>query len=143
MAELVKFKVEHLGRLLDGESESYFGPQVTAENFRHLENARFAYTILSEGKPILCGGVHLYWENRGETWAFLDKNSRSKFLELHNIVKRVLNECPVRRIEAAVAVDFEPGHRWMRALGFREEAQRLQAYFPDGTDCAMYAKVRA
>lgn len=112
--------------------------------YEHLENSPFAFAgLLANGRPLLCAGVTLYWENRAEAWAIIDHTiSRRYFLELHKKVKHFLDTVEIRRIELAVECDYVEGHRWAKALGFKLEAERLEAYGIAGTDHSLYAKIK-
>jgi len=63
-------------------------------------------------------------------------------LYVHRLVHYVLDNCPLRRVEAYVDFEFEPGHRWARMLGFKLEAPRMKCHRPDGGDSALYARIR-
>lgn len=133
-----RLKAQDLQTLVDRKGRSYIG-RITDEQARALEMTSFAYSVFVDGKLELCGGVTEYWANRGEAWAVLDPNCKAHFLALHHRVKRFLEICPIGRIEAGVELGFEAGHRWVKALGFRLEAPKMEAFFPDGKDAALYA----
>ena len=40
-----------------------------------------------------------------------------------------------------VDVDFPEAHRWAKMLGFKMEAERMEAYAPDGRACSLYARI--
>jgi RimJ/RimL family protein N-acetyltransferase len=63
------------------------------------------------------------------------------FFMIHKAVRRALLFHNYRRVETAVASDFEQGHRWMSMLGFEREG-RMRAFTPDGRDCDLYARVQ-
>jgi hypothetical protein len=106
-----------------------------------LEANPFAYSVFIDGALKMCAGITPYWEGRGEAWAIFGKTSRREFLALHNAGKKILGMCSLKRIEAAVDVDFTAGHRWVQALGFELEAARLKAFLPNGHDVSLYARV--
>lgn len=136
-----KLKGADLKVLLQRRASSFMGQTVTQAQVESLEAGEHTYTIFIDGKVMLCGGVTEYWRNRGEAWAILDPECRSEFVTIHSTVKRFFDLCPVRRIEAAVDVNFDRGHRWVRALGFEFEA-RLKKFLPDGQDVFFYSRVR-
>ena len=74
--------------------------------------------------------------------SLMDQEAGAHFVALTKAAKRILGSMPYRRLEADVACDFAQGHRWLRMLGFTMEAPRMVAYLPDGTDSALYARVR-
>lgn len=64
-------------------------------------------------------------------------------LALHREALRRLAACPVRRIEAAVDGEFEPGHRWLRLLGFQcETPAGMPGYLPTGGTAYLYARTK-
>lgn len=141
MIEVVKFTPEHLDRLDEQEATAYLRPYLRPEHVQALAAGQ-SYTALAGERVVACAGVVEHWPGRGEAWAYLDRDCRRHFLAITNAVRRFLDVCPLRRVEAVVDVEFPAGHRWVRALGFALEAPRMAAYRPDGGDCALYARVR-
>lgn len=143
MIEIVNFKAEHWEQIVEQKNQLYIRKCFSKRQAELLEKSETAFTgVAASGKVVFCAGVNKYWEGRGEAWAILAQSCRKEFLAIHNAVKRYLDVCPLRRIEAAVDVNFKAGHRWVKALGFELEAPRLKAYQPDGVDCALYSRVR-
>ena len=101
-----------------------------------------SFTGLHEGEVVGCAGTIPFWSGRVMAWAMLSARAGGHMVAVHRAVKRFLETCDARRIEATVDIDFEPGHRWMGALGFTLEAPRMDGYRPDGRACSIYAKVR-
>jgi RimJ/RimL family protein N-acetyltransferase len=60
---------------------------------------------------------------------------------IDRVARRMLRNCPRRRIQATTDPEFGPGQRWLLMLGFVQEG-RLRAYTPDGRDQLMYARIR-
>ena len=115
---------------------------VPADAARALEGA-YAVTLMADGKPILAAGVIPMWEDRGFLWAFMSPAAdRRVFRALHTFAKMFVANLPFRRLEAAVEVGFEAGHRWVRSLGFVCEAPLARSFRADGKDCALYALVK-
>lgn len=141
MTETRKLRAQDLQFLIDQKGRSYVR-RITDEQAASLEAMPYAVSVFVEGELQLCTGVNVYWPNRGEAWAVFHPHCRKNFIALHHAVKRHLETVPLRRIEAGVDVDFAPGHRWMRALGFELEAPRLRAFLPDGRDASLYSKIR-
>jgi len=141
--EVLKFEVEHLKDLNEQHATARHRIYVRPEQLQFVAmNSRFAYTVKVNSRTVLCAGVLEYWPGRGEAWALFDESCRHEFISVHNVVKRFLKMCPVRRIEAMVDLDFPQGHKWISALGFQLEAPRMKAYRQDGGDVALYALVR-
>lgn len=144
MITVERFKGEHLLRLDEQGATAYLRPYFRDESIKALEHSAFAYTAFSKetNRVLGCGGVYEFWKDRGEAWAILSKNCRKEFIAIHNATKRFFDLCSIRRIEVTVDCNFNNAHRWARSLGFQMEAERMRAYHPNGTDCALYARVR-
>ena len=140
--EVVKLEAIHVEWLLKQKSTQGFGTFWTEAHTKRLEKDRYAYTGIEGDRILFCAGVVEYWPERGEAWAIFGQNQRKDFLKIHNAVKRFLNICPLKRIEATVDFDFEAGHRWVELLGFKLEAERMRSYRMDGGDASLYARVQ-
>jgi hypothetical protein len=140
--EIVKLKREHFDSLEEQAATRYLSATFTPDVFETLESSPYSYAVLDGGRTLVCGGVIQYWENRGEAWAMLARDCRAQFVGIHSAAKRLLQICPIRRIEAVVDCGFVPGHRWVQALGFEIETPVMRHYRPTGGDCAKYVRVR-
>jgi hypothetical protein len=140
--QLVSFEVKHVTQMQLSASSSGIIGMVKPEHFKALEQLPYNYTLLVEGKPIACGGVIRFWDTRGEVWSLLDEQSGHRFILWHRCVQRFLASIPVKRMEAVVEKSFEPGHRWVKMLGFKVDAPFLQNYFPNGADGVLYSKIQ-
>lgn len=142
--KVVEFETEHLRELFLQEGNQALAMHVTEAHLADLKKkSPYAKSIISDtGRVLLCGGVVMYWENRGEAWAVIDQFSRRDFVGVFNRARKFLDECPVRRIEANIDVDFEAGHRWIKLLGFKLEASRLEKYRIDGGDSSLYVRIK-
>lgn len=138
---IVPYKAEHLLALKMQPGQAYCMPYVTPEYAAMLES-QFAFTAMEGEQVVAVGGIVEVWENRGLAWTFIDRRAGAHFPALHKAVKQVLDLVPYRRIEAETACDFEQGHRWLRMLGFKLEAERMEAFRVDGGDAALYARVK-
>jgi hypothetical protein len=138
---VVPYKAEHLLAMRLQEGQSNFNPWITEEYARALEN-QYAFTAMIDGRPLLVGGLYEMWENRALLWSFIDRNAGPHFVSLHRGVKNFLDMQPYRRIEAECDCGFKQGHRWLKLLGFKCEAERMRAFRVDGGDSALYARVK-
>lgn len=138
-----KLQPHHLVELIERKAKSYAGPVLTERQVESLAVSAHSHAVFVNDRLMMCAGVQEYWRNRGEAWAVLDPLCRRDFLAIHNVVKRFFDICPITRIEAAVDVDFKPGHRWVKLLGFDLDAKVLKNYLPDGKDVSLYSRVRA
>lgn len=101
--------------------------------------------MATDGDEVICaGGVVEWWPDRGYAWSLMSPrlwDDRRAWFAVHRAAVRMLSVVPYRRVEAAVAVNFTRARRWVERLGFELEAPCMRAYSPDGTDCALYARV--
>lgn len=139
---MVNYKAEHLDQIVEQKATAYLRAYITPDHMRELEKSKMSYTGIVNGRVVFCAGVIEYWPGRGEAWTFIDGDCKKEFYAIHKIVKRFLEVCPVKRVEATVDVGFEQGHRWVKNLGFKLEAPVMKSYMPGGGDSSLYAKVR-
>lgn len=141
--EVVKFEPKHLNELVEQNEMEHMKTFFSEAQKQTLAASPFAFSgIAPDGRVVVCAGVSVLWENRGAAWTVFNPHCRREFLCIHNAVRRFLESCPLRRIEAAVDYGFERGHRWIKLLGFSVETERAKAYLPSGNDATLYARVR-
>lgn len=141
MITMENFKAEHIDEMTD-QVEQVVG-RLTSKNAKGYEEYSDARTMRDlDGRVVCCAGIRKIWDGRGEAWAVFDKKVRNEFLSVHRIVRKFLDASPLKRVEASVFVDFEAGHRWVKALGFKLEAPSRKGYWPGGIDAALYSRVR-
>lgn len=100
------------------------------------------YTLINSEKEIVaCAGVIEYWPGRVEAWMFFHPKCKKDFLGIYKIIKKFLKTRRFRRVEATVNKDFVNGHRWVKAFGFKLEAETLKKYGLFGEDSSLYALV--
>jgi len=128
-------------RLLLQPSQDYMYPLLEQLNIQPLADAGMAWVGEEDGDILAIAGLAPQWENRATAWALVSSMAGKRFLAIHRAVESVLDNARFRRIEATVDIGFEPGHRWMKMLGFRPEGY-LEAYRPDGADQILYARIR-
>lgn len=141
MTKLIRFKKEHM-MMLGQEALRPLAGFVTRKNLELMEQLPHSYTIQVNEKYVLCGGFVEYWAGRAEAWAVVNQDCKREFLAMHRQVVELMDMVPFKRIELAVEIDFKPGHRWAKKLGFDLEAQRLRRYMPTGGDVSLYARVK-
>lgn len=139
--KVVPYKAEHLLDLQLQEGQLYCGPAVTPEYARYLET-QWAFTGLDGERVVCVGGVCEIWANRAIAWMLIDRDAGAHFVAIHKAAQRMLELAPYARIEADTPCEFEPGHRWLKMLGFQLEAERMRAHRVDGGDSALYSKVK-
>lgn len=145
MMYLVPYSGAHfaaLGSLQAAQSD--WTRTITPAVARGLETP-YSMTAMHNGVPVACGGILPIWDHRGYVWSFFsDRMTARLFYRAHTLTKRAIDSAPFKRIEAAVEVDFEAGHRWIKALGFICETPTTVArhYLPNGADCLLYARIK-
>jgi hypothetical protein len=138
--QIVPFKAEHIAMIRLQEEQMYLSGWVTQEQADALEHS-IAYTALDDGVPVACAGLVEHWEGRASVWAFLAAMGPNRFIAVHRACMAFLDVCYTRRVEMSVDCNFKEAHRWAKMLGFTMEAERMEAYSPDGRSCALYARV--
>lgn len=140
---VVPYKAEHLTGILVQDSQQYLRGYLNPAHAEAVE-AYPAFTALDGNRVLGCAGILPLWNGRAQSWAFLAGGLERHFISIHRAVKRYLDVCGVRRIECAVDVGFEEGHRWAEMLGFkRETPEPMLGYREDGGACFLYARVQA
>lgn len=140
--KIVPFEPDHLKTLLLQPSQVMLQPTLSDPTYAtSLYTAGPAYSLVGDDEVLACSGLIPQWENRAIAWALIGKEAGRHFLMIHRAVRNAIDLHRYRRIETAVAADFEQGHRWMRMLGFELEG-RMRAYTPDGRDCDLYARIQ-
>jgi hypothetical protein len=139
--KLIPYEAAHLLGMQLQPGQTYSTPFVTADYAKALED-QHAFTAVEDNRVVAVGGVIKLWDNRGLAWTFIDCRAGDCFWKLHKIVKKALDAAPYRRIEAETPCEFGPGHRWLKMLGFKLEAERMRAFRVDGGDSSLYARVK-
>ncbi len=130
--------------LLKEPHNNYLEAYLTGQQLEETEKIGFCKTVIrkSDGKVLCCGGVTEYWPGRGEGWCVFTKDCKKEFVAIFRAAASVFDFYPGRRVEAAIAVNFNEGHRWIKGLGFKLDAPLLKSYLPDGGDVSLYSRVR-
>jgi hypothetical protein len=144
MTKIIPFKGEHLKKIvMQEESLAYMRHMLSDEMLLRLEHNPFAVSVETDGEVVMCGGLSIYWENRGEVWAVYDSHKLKKnFVPVFRISKKWIDALSVRRIEASVDIGNKFAERQIQLLGFEKECSLMRKFRPDGRDCALYAKVK-
>lgn len=138
---VVPYEAEHMARIrLQSEQICNIG-WMEPQHAALLENER-SFTILDGDEVLFVGGVLHCWEGRALAWCFLATDIGTRFTTVHRQVKRYFDLLDYPRVETQVQLYFTAAHRWMRMLGFELECARARSFFPDGSDAALYAKVK-
>ena len=111
---------------------------------KEAEQEGLAFTIIYEGKMILCAGIVKEREGVGLAWALYPLDVGNYHID-PRIAKDKLNELIKEhnfwRVAATVRCDFPAGASYLRYLGFEREG-RMKKHEPDRSDSFLYAIVR-
>lgn len=142
MIRIARMKPEHLvGFRLQGRqvmrSDNLMDPSYVAS----LVESGHAYTMLVDERAVAFGGCLELWKDRAFMWSLIGEDAGPHLRFFMRATEGFLKSAPWRRIEAAVASDFEQGHRMIKMLGFEFEG-RMRAFSPEGDDHDLYARVK-
>lgn len=142
MREIVPFKKEHFHRMNLHPVFENIRPYMTDEMLTIMEKEKYAYSLIRDGEILACSGITTIWQDRGEAWTFFGNISKPDFLFVFRAVKKFLDLCEMKRIEASILEGFDASHRWIKLLGFTLEAPSRPKYTPDGKNYALYARIK-
>lgn len=101
-----------------------------------------AFTGRYRGQIVGAGGVMIPYPGVGEAWAIGTPLVYQHKMFFHRTVKRLLkmvvDQQNLRRIQVCVLSTYEQGQTWVEALGFSREAV-LKKYSPNGADVVVYS----
>jgi hypothetical protein len=110
------------------------------ERLRKGLEAAFTWTTMWGDEPVACGGLIEVFPGRYGAWGFLNEGTAPHMVRVTKDTAWIMNQVK-GRIEASVRKDFEPGHRWMKMLGFEVETPTLRMYGPEGEDHTGYVRI--
>lgn len=146
--ELVDFEIEHgLGFTPQPEQAVEFDRgEWTEEGWRKVREAGPCYTLLRGDLVVAIGGVLPIWHGRAVAWSYAsDQMGRDDLFAAHDLLPKLFDGIQTdekyRRLEANICNNFSAAHRWSVMLGFEFECV-MRKYSPDGTDYALYARIR-
>ncbi len=141
--KLIPLKKEHLLGLLNEDQNAHLKNVIPPAQIEFLTTTGFNYSMINDaGKILMCGGVALYWKDRGEAWAVRTKDCGKDFVGIVRLSKKIMWDTPIKRIEACIETTFPEGHRWIKLLGFKLEAPLLKSYYQNGADVSLYARIK-
>lgn len=142
MLKCVPFQPEHAARIRLQPSQRDGAALIQAKDYKAL--ARLPSITMLDGDEVLAfGGVITVWPGRAICWASLAESIGHRMTFVIRTVKEFLTAQNPGRLEMDVQVDHPEGHRFACLLGFVQEIGRLRSYYPDGSDGALYAQVKA
>lgn len=132
---------EHVARL-GSLAEIHTGFDVTPELAVALEEFGGKAAVDDSGEVLAIAGVMPLWEGVGLAWAWLAKGWRKYARRITAEIITGLEMAKFHRIEVGVKVGFERGARWVERMGFELETPVARKWGPDGSDFAIYVKVK-
>ena len=140
--KIVPLTTEHLSRLYESGEHAMLAPLLSDATYAPaLIAAGPCFAALRDGLVVGAAGLIRQWPGRAVAWALLGRPSGACMLQIHRAVRRFLDSCGERRVEAAVDHEFGPAHHWMDLLGFKHECL-APGYLPDGRAADLYALVK-
>lgn len=97
---------------------------------------------IRDGEVLAVAGILPQWRGVGLAWAWLGRAWRKEARAITDHIRATLDASDFHRIEAAVRVDYDRGHRWMQALGFQLETPVARAWGPDRADYSIWVRVK-
>lgn len=136
-------KQEHLKLIHPQDGEQYNQLVYTSPYFKELLESEFSLSAWAGSRCIGAGGIMQIYPGRSVAWAYIGRDAGRYFTPLVRKMRKVLETFPCRRIEITVIMDFEPGHRLAKLLGFEcETPNGMRKYGVNGTDETLYARVK-
>lgn len=136
---IVPLKEEHITQIEMQNGQHYISAFISPEMRAQLQ-AGMSFTALDGDTILGCAGVIEMWEGRAQAWAILSGKCGRNFVGIHRAVASFLSLKQYRRLEATADINFEPGHKWLKMLGFAAETERMKFYLPNGADATMYVR---
>ena len=135
---ILPFKAGHLSALTDYAGQAWMAPHVSDYA---LEDLGPAFSGAIGGEIIGCAGLIICHERRAIAWALLSGKASRHFKHVHRAVHNFLRDQDISRIEAHIDCDFPGARRWVEALGFSLEIERMRGFLPDGRDASMWVRL--
>jgi hypothetical protein len=107
-----------------------------------------AYTLVIDEKFIMCAGILIYNDGKGEAWMVLSelfyKYKKECFRAVRDKMEYIISRYKLNRVESFIMSDFPEAERWVIHLGFSNVTP--PPFGPrifDPTGESMYQYVRA
>ena len=86
-----------------------------------------AFTLLSDGQIIACGGIVPFWKGVGESWVISSKLVNQYPLSFAKVVWRKLLELidkfNFERVQTVVDAENIVSQKWLERMGYKNEGQ--------------------
>ena len=105
----------------------------------------FAYTVVDNGKPIVCFGVSPQWPGVAELWLIPDRKLIQKWkLKFHKGAKKFMelaaDELNLHRLHVTVSANNVRSVKWIEHIYFKREGV-LKKYTFNKNDMIMYSRI--
>jgi hypothetical protein len=109
----------------------------------HLLEDEISYSFLNDSNLVLvCFGMARLWSGRGTVWAIFSEEGKQKIRRILPIIRNLLKNSPMHRLETPIPCGNTKLERWMKAVGFTLEVPCARKYYPDGSDASLYVLVK-
>lgn len=135
------FRVEHLRRMDIQDAQRYAVPQINWDDMRSLE-MEWSRTVLDGEDVLLCGGLIPWTRYRALLWSYFSGTAGRRMRPLVREIRTFLVAAPFTRVEAFVDVQFLPGHKLMKLLGFTLETPYKPWHTSEGGAVSEYVLIR-
>lgn len=136
------FHPNHINRLDVQDAQAEEALLAVSQPERTAMAEGYAFTAWQGSTCLGMAGIADIWPGRAVAWALLSMHAGRVLPVLTKRARRSIAEHPAKRIEATVLCGFEPGARWVRALGFTRETPRMESYDPLGRDMSMWVRIK-
>jgi hypothetical protein len=103
-----------------------------------------AFTMLSDGEPVIAAGVYLLWPGVGEAWMHLSPwfygHVKTAVREVREILSAIIVRHGLRRVQAPICAQMPANKRFVEHLGFAPEGL-MHRWGPEDGDYWLYAIV--
>ena len=114
---------------------------ITENVIAEVIKSPWAWTILSDDKPVCIWGKTDIWQGRCVLWILMGEGSRTCMKRIIEISKETIDLMCEHRIEATTKATWRSGWRFLELLGFHAECV-MRKYSSTGEDEVLFARVR-
>lgn len=110
---------------------------------QHLGGGPLAFTArdADSGEILFCGGATEHHPGYASLWSVFAHHAGPALLEITRRARRMVADMPHGRVDCLVRSEFEQGMRWAWMIGLQSEG-RMRAYWSDGSDAMVFARIR-
>jgi hypothetical protein len=135
--------VEHIALINPQPGDEMEKAVFLRPEFRYLVDQGTALSAWVNSRCICAAGVYDLYPHRGLAWSVLSCDAGPYMLQLTRKIRSFMNLYHAKRVELYVASDFEEGHRWAKAIGFKcETPEPMIAHGVFGHDETMYVRIK-